>query len=60
MKKEYVKPAMQVIELKQQGFLLQASKYTPEAGYKSVRGLDKQITDFVWDEDGLDDEEFDL
>ena len=57
MKKNYLKPAMQVIELKQQGILMQSgSKYFEERGAKSVKSDDG----FEFFEDGFDEDDLDM
>ena len=57
MKKNYLKPTMQVIELKQQGILMGSDpKFFEERGAKSVKSDDG----FVWDDDGFDEYDLDL
>ena len=58
MKKNYLKPAMQVIELKQQGQLLAGStpKYFEERGAKSVKSDDG----FEFFGDGFDEDDLDM
>ena len=57
MKKKYLKPEMQVIELKQQGILMQSGpKYFEERGAKSVKSDDG----FEFFEDGFDEDDLDI
>ena len=57
MKKNYLKPAMQVIVLKQQGILMQSGhKYFEERGAKSVKSDDG----FEFFEDGFDEDDLDM
>lgn len=57
MKKNYLKPAMQVIVLKQQGILMQSGpNYFEEKGAKSVKSDDG----FEFFEDGFDEDDLDM
>ena len=57
MKKNYLKPEMQVIVLKQQGILMQSGPmYFEERGAKSV----KSDAGFEFFEDGFDEDDLDM
>ena len=57
MKKNYLKPEMQVVELQQQGCLM-ADSFKP-AGEKRVNSIDDDMG-FVWDDDGFDEDDRDI